>query len=100
MLRFDRFAPEVEGRREALCTLGNGYWATRGSAPEAIADAVHYPGTYFAGVYNRVQAQLGEFSLENEYLVNAPNSTTEIGSARRAPDCWATAKNSICVEAS
>lgn len=73
MLRFDRFVPEVEARREALCTLGNGYWATRGAAPEAVADAVHYPGTYFAGVYNRVRAQLGEFTLENEYLVNAPN---------------------------
>lgn len=34
---------------------------------------MHYPGTYFAGVYNRVRAELGEFSLENEYLVNAPN---------------------------
>lgn len=72
-LRFDRFAPEVEARREALCTLGNGYWASRGAAPEAAADSVHYPGTYFSGVYNRVRAQIGEFSIENEYLVNAPN---------------------------
>jgi trehalose/maltose hydrolase-like predicted phosphorylase len=72
-LRFDRFVPGLEARREALCTLGNGYWATRGAAPETSADPVHYPGTYFAGVYNRVRAELGEFSLENEYLVNAPN---------------------------
>ncbi|GGN48647.1 hypothetical protein GCM10011579_001500 [Streptomyces albiflavescens] len=31
--------------RESLCTLGNGYFATRGAAPECVADAVHYLGT-------------------------------------------------------
>ena len=34
--------------------LGNGYLATRGAAPEATDDGVHYPGTYVAGVYNRL----------------------------------------------
>ena len=58
-LRYDRFEPELEGTREALCTLGNGYWATRGAAAEASADTVHYPGTYLAGVYNRLRSELG-----------------------------------------
>jgi Cu+-exporting ATPase len=40
-VRFDGFDPTQEGRREALCTLGNGYFATRGAAPEASADGVH-----------------------------------------------------------
>ncbi len=41
-----------ERLREALCTVGNGYVATRGCAPEAAASEAHYPGTYAAGVYN------------------------------------------------
>ncbi|MGA4923490.1 hypothetical protein, partial [Bacillus subtilis] len=45
-LEFDGWDPEDEGRREALCTLGNGRFATRGAAPESVADGVHYPGTY------------------------------------------------------
>src|SRR5660397_18053 len=73
VLRFDGFEPAAEGRREALCTLGNGYWGTRGAAPEADADSVHYPGTYLAGVYNRVITTIGSRSVEDEHMVNAPN---------------------------
>ncbi|POH66248.1 glycoside hydrolase family 65 protein [Cryobacterium sp. TMN-39-2] len=58
LLRFDGFDPEAEGYREALCTLGNGYWGTRGAAPEARTDAVHYPGTYLAGVYNPLSTEV------------------------------------------
>jgi trehalose/maltose hydrolase-like predicted phosphorylase len=65
--------PVREGQREALCTLGNGYFATRGAAPEAVADEVHYPGTYMAGVYNRLRAEVDGRTVENESLVNAPN---------------------------
>jgi HAD superfamily hydrolase (TIGR01509 family) len=43
-----------EGVRETLCTLGNGYFATRGAAPDEDQDDVHYPGTYVAGCYNRL----------------------------------------------
>lgn len=43
------YEPERERLVEALCTLGNGRFATRGSAPECAADRVHYPGTYLAG---------------------------------------------------
>lgn len=34
---YDDYQPEQERLREALCTLGNGYFATRGAAPEASA---------------------------------------------------------------
>jgi beta-phosphoglucomutase family hydrolase len=73
LLRYDGFDPATEGQREALCTLGNGYWGTRGAASESEADAVHYPGTYLAGVYNRVRTDLGAHSVEDEHMVNAPN---------------------------
>ncbi len=72
-LRYDGFDPAEEGRREALCTLGNGYFATRGAAPEATADQVHYPGTYLAGCYNRLRTETDGLTREDESLVNAPN---------------------------
>ena len=73
MLAYEGFDPEREGLREALCTLGNGRFATRGAAPESRADEVHYPGTYAAGIYNRLTTDLGSREVENEDLVNLPN---------------------------
>jgi trehalose/maltose hydrolase-like predicted phosphorylase len=72
-LVFDGFDPANEGIREALCTLGNGYFATRGAASWAVADGVHYPGTYLAGGYNRLQTDIAGRTVENEDLVNFPN---------------------------
>ncbi len=57
-LAYEGFAPEDESLREALCTLGNGYFATRGAAEEASADEVHYPGTYLAGGFNRLKTDM------------------------------------------
>lgn len=65
--------PDVEGRREALCTLGNGYMGTRGAAPEAVSDGTHYPGTYVAGTYNRLTTELAGTRIDHESLVNLPN---------------------------
>jgi len=67
------FDPEDEGRREAMCAIGNGYFVTRGAAPEANADYVHYPGTYLAGGYNRLKTKVAGRMVENEDLVNLPN---------------------------
>lgn len=72
-LSYEGFEPAAEGLREALCTLGNGYVATRGAAPESSADGVHYPGTYFAGCYDRLTSTVAGRAVENEDLVNAPN---------------------------
>ena len=73
IVRFDGFDPKQERLRETLCTLGNGYFATRGSAEETPADAVHYPGTYLAGGYNRRKTEIAGRPLENEDFVNLPN---------------------------
>jgi alpha,alpha-trehalase len=67
------FSPESEGVRETLCTLGNGYMATRGAAPNAVADGTHYPGTYLAGGYNRLKSEINGNEIESEDLVNIPN---------------------------
>ena len=73
LLAYDGFDPPGERLREALCTLGNGYFATRGAAPEVAAGDVHYPGTYVAGVYNRLVSRVAAREVENEDLVNVPN---------------------------
>ena len=72
-LVYDGFDPARQGLRESLCSLGNGYFATRAALPEAEADGVHYPGTYVAGLYNRLVSQVGGRDVENEDLVNVPN---------------------------
>lgn len=72
-LTYDEFDPKRQGARETLCTLGNGYFATRGAPADAVADGVHYPGTYLAGGYNRLVTQLAGRAIENEDLVNCPN---------------------------
>jgi trehalose/maltose hydrolase-like predicted phosphorylase len=64
--------PLGEGHREALCTLGNGIFGTRGSAAEAAADRVHYPGTYAAGLFNRLTSEVGGREVEHESMVNLP----------------------------
>jgi len=72
-LAYDGFDPREERLREALCTLGNGYFATRAAAPEAAAGDVHYPGTYVAGCYNRLVSRVADREVENEEVVNVPN---------------------------
>jgi trehalose/maltose hydrolase-like predicted phosphorylase len=72
-LRYEGYLPREEGLREALCTTGNGYFATRGAAPESAADGTHYPGTYIAGCYNQLRTEIAGRTVENESLVNAPN---------------------------
>jgi trehalose/maltose hydrolase-like predicted phosphorylase len=72
-LRYEGYSPREEGLREALCTTGNGYFATRGAAPESAADGIHYPGTYIAGCYNELRTEIAGHTVENESLVNAPN---------------------------
>ena len=72
-LVYEGFDPGRQGLREALCALGNGFFVTRGALPEAKADEVNYPGTYVAGLYNRLVSEVAGRQVENEDLVNVPN---------------------------
>lgn len=72
-LEFEGYRPASERLREVLCTTGNGYMATRGAAPECTAGQAHYPGTYAAGLYNRLTDTVDGVSVSNESLVNLPN---------------------------
>ena len=78
LLAFDDYDPENERHREALFGTGNGYWGSRASLPGTVDDGVHYPGTYLAGVYNRVQTDLTDTAgiiAETEHIINAPDWT-------------------------
>ncbi len=64
---------EKERSREALLTVGNGYFGTRGALEESQINKYNYPGTYMAGLYNRLQSPVGDRMVENEDFVNGPN---------------------------
>ncbi|GAA3244830.1 hypothetical protein GCM10020256_70960 [Streptomyces thermocoprophilus] len=70
---YQGYRPADERLRESLCTLGNGYFATRGALPECTADESHYPGTYVAGCYDRLTSEVAGRRVSNEDMVNVPN---------------------------
>lgn len=70
---YDGYDPKQERLREALCTLGNGYFATRGAGSENGTGPVHYPGTYVAGCYDRSESTVAGRRVWNEDMVNLPN---------------------------
>lgn len=72
-LTYDRWDPDDQPRREVLCALGNGRFVTRAAFEEVQAGGVHYPGTYVAGGYDRIETDVGGRVIENEDLVNWPN---------------------------
>ncbi|MFU8780142.1 MAG: glycoside hydrolase family 65 protein [Kiritimatiellia bacterium] len=74
-LTYDTYDPENEKHQEALLTVGNGYMGCRGAAEESKSSPHHYPGTYIAGIYNRLVSRVGDRDVENEDFVNAPNWT-------------------------
>ncbi|NGO10277.1 glycoside hydrolase family 65 protein [Streptomyces sp. HC44] len=98
--QYEGYDPDQERLRESLCTLGNGYFATRGAATESTADAVHYPATYAAGCYNRLTSNVAGRQVENEDLVNLPNwlllRYRRVDGEGTGP--WLTPDSDACVE--
>jgi beta-phosphoglucomutase family hydrolase len=72
-ITYHDYVPEKEKTREALLTVGNGYFGTRGAMPEAEPGRFNYPGTYMSGVYNRLISKVGGHDVENEDFVNVIN---------------------------
>ena len=77
---YDGFNKKEHPLHEALCTLGNGYFATRGAleteknkSKNGNGKEWNYPGTYLAGGYNRRKSKVKDKTIENEDLVNWPN---------------------------
>lgn len=73
-IEYHEYDPEKEATREALCTIGNGFFGTRGAFEEipAVLD-IHYPGTYITGLYNCLESNIAGRTITNEDLVNIPN---------------------------
>jgi len=67
------YDPVKEKSREALLAVGNGYFGTRGAMEECPSGDNNYPGTYMAGLFNRLTSKVGNRDIENEDLVNCPN---------------------------
>jgi len=72
-LTYSDYKPDKEKSREALLTVGNGYFGTRGAMEETSAGNNNYPGTYIAGLYNRLTTKIANKDIENEDFVVAPN---------------------------
>ncbi|MGM0375118.1 MAG: beta-phosphoglucomutase family hydrolase, partial [Chloroflexota bacterium] len=73
-IEYTGYEPEREGARETLCTIGNGYFGTRGALEEIPANGdTNYPGTYIAGLYNRLESTIAGRTITNEDFVNCPN---------------------------
>lgn len=72
-LVYEGYDPATVGGRETICTLGNGYFACRGALFSESDDGTHYPGTYLAGGYNRLESEVGDRTVQNEDLVNFAN---------------------------
>ncbi len=72
---YHNYDPAKEKTREALLTIGNGYFGTRGCLEEQAAGPFNYPGTYMAGIYNRLISRVGDRDVENEDFVNCINWT-------------------------
>ncbi len=75
---YHEYKPDHQHLREALCTLGNGYFASRGAFSAAhishsFADNPHYPATYLAGAFNKLKSKVAGEVIENESIVNWPN---------------------------
>jgi len=73
LLEYSDYDPEKEKSRESLLTIGNGYLGSRGAMEETKASDSNYPGTYIAGLYNRLTSKIAGKDIENEDLVNVPN---------------------------
>ena len=75
-LAYRGFHEEDQRLREALTTVGNGYFGTRGSLPsESIDDNTHNPGTYVAGFFNEATTRVHDRDIVNNDFVNCPNWT-------------------------
>ena len=73
-IEYSDYNPEQEGTRETLCGIGNGYFCTRGALEEIPAyPDENYPGTYIAGLYNRLESNIVGRTVSNEDFVNCPN---------------------------
>uniref|UniRef100_Q3AS35 Beta-phosphoglucomutase hydrolase n=1 Tax=Chlorobium chlorochromatii (strain CaD3) TaxID=340177 RepID=Q3AS35_CHLCH len=72
-LTYTEFSPKDEKLRETLTATGNGYLGVRGAYEGSKSSHNHYPGTYIAGIFNRVPSLVHGQTIYNNDFVNTPN---------------------------
>jgi trehalose/maltose hydrolase-like predicted phosphorylase len=72
-LDYYEYSPEKERQREALCTIGNGFFSSRGNIEGLNNPEISYPATYISGVYNKLSSYIHEKNIINEDLVRCPD---------------------------
>ncbi len=74
-LTYRYFDKNEEKLRETMTTVGNGFVGRRGSLSFMKAnDDTHYPGTYIAGLFNKVGTKIADKTIYNNDFVNIPNA--------------------------
>lgn len=74
-ITYHEYEEAKEKSRESLLAVGNGYFGNRGAMEELRADEKHYPATYIASLYNKLESPIGDRMIPNEDFVNTPNWT-------------------------
>jgi beta-phosphoglucomutase family hydrolase len=67
------FSPKDEKLRETLTSTGNGYLGVRGTYEGSSISHYHYPGTYIAGIFNKLPSEVHGQTIFNNDFVNTPN---------------------------
>jgi beta-phosphoglucomutase family hydrolase len=70
---YSSWAPREEKLREALSATGNGYMGVRGAFESGMQSQHHYPGTYLAGIFNKLPSEVHGQTVWNNDMVNCPN---------------------------
>jgi len=69
-LNYISYDASKEKSRETLLSVGNGFFATRGSMEESKSGEKTYHASYMAGLYNKRKSKVGDRWIENEDFVN------------------------------
>ncbi|MEI6846822.1 MAG: HAD-IA family hydrolase [Chlorobiaceae bacterium] len=72
-LTYTEFSPKDEKLRETLSSTGNGYLGVRGAYEGSSISHHHYPGTYIAGIFNKLPSEVHGQTIYNNDFVNTPN---------------------------
>jgi trehalose/maltose hydrolase-like predicted phosphorylase len=74
VVKFRRYDPQDERRRESLMSLGNGFLVVRSALPWGSKNGSHYAGTYAAGRYNSLPSAIAGETVWDDTIVNLPNA--------------------------
>jgi beta-phosphoglucomutase family hydrolase len=72
-LTYTDFSLKDEKLRETLTSTGNGYLGIRGAYEGSSISHYHYPGTYIAGIFNKLPSEVHGQTIFNNDFVNTPN---------------------------